>query len=475
MGDWMWWGALVVCALLPAVVLYSGAGARKRLDEERQALHCESEALQRRADELDAERRAFNDEQRAADDALRAERTELERVAGERAAVLDERETSIEGELARVAGLTPAQARQQIIDGVRAEAEREALREAQRIEHEAKAQAESRARKLVVDAVQRVAADQASETVVSKVHLPSRELRGRVIGKEGRNIRAFEELTGATLSLDDQDPVVTLSCFEPVRRETARIALEALVADGAIHPASIEREYAKAVEAMDRRKLDAAEEALVEVGVTGLHHDLLPILGSLAFRTSYGQNVLRHQIECAHLAGVMAAELGLDVAACKRAAFLHDIGKALTHEHEGSHALLGAELLRRHGEDEDTVHAVEAHHNEVEPRTVEALLVQAADAISSSRPGARKEVLDSFVERLEALERIAKAHDGVARAFAIKAGHELRVMVRPEDVDDEAAELMARAIAKEIQATLTYPGQITVTVVRESRATATAS
>jgi ribonuclease Y len=306
------------------------------------------------------------------------------------------------------------------------------------------------------------------------VHLPSDEMKGRIIGREGRNIRAFEQITGVNLLIDDTPESVLLSSFDPVRREVARLTLVDLVTDGRIHPARIEEVYERSERQIHDRIVRAAEDALLEVGIADLHPDLIPTLGALAYRTSYGQNVLRHLVESAHLAGVMAAELGLDVATCKRAAFLHDIGKALTHEVEGPHAIIGAELLRRHGEHEDIVHAVEAHHNEVEPRTVEAVLTQAADAISGSRPGARRESLEAYVERMEKLERMATAHEGVQRAYAMQAGREVRVMVSPEAIDDAAAQALAREIAREVEAKLSYPGQIRITVVRESRATETA-
>ena len=299
-------------------------------------------------------------------------------------------------------------------------------------------------------------------------------MKGRIIGREGRNIRAFEQITGVNLLIDDTPESVLLSSFDPVRREVARLTLVDLVTDGRIHPARIEEVYERSERQIHDRIVRAAEDALLEVGIADLHPDLIPTLGALAYRTSYGQNVLRHLVESAHLAGVMAAELGLDVATCKRAAFLHDIGKALTHEVEGPHAIIGAELLRRHGEHEDIVHAVEAHHNEVEPRTVEAVLTQAADAISGSRPGARRESLEAYVERMEKLERMATAHEGVQRAYAMQAGREVRVMVSPEAIDDAAAQALAREIAREVEAKLSYPGQIRITVVRESRATETA-
>jgi ribonucrease Y len=306
---------------------------------------------------------------------------------------------------------------------------------------------------------------------VTVIHLPSDEMKGRIIGREGRNIRAFEAVTGVNLIIDDTPEAVLLSCFDPVRREVGRLTLEALVLDGRIHPHRIEEVHERSKSEVDKMCLRAAEDALVDVGVTDLHHELVVLLGRLRYRTSYGQNVLGHLMESAHLAGMMAAELGLDVALMKRCALLHDIGKALTHEVEGSHAIIGAELARRFGEIDDVVHAIEAHHNEVEPRTLEAVLTQAADAISGGRPGARRESLESYVKRLQRLEEIARGHEGVERVFAMQAGREVRVMVLPDVVDDIGAQVMARDIAKQVEEELTYPGQIRVTVVRESRAT----
>lgn len=407
-------------------------------------------------------------ESRAAAEDLRAEVVaEKQRVAEDH----EQRSAAVELELQRVAGLDPAQARSEMMARVEHESRLEATALARDIEHKAQREADSRARGIIVTAIQRLAAEQTSESVVSTLDLPSDEMKGRIIGREGRNIRHFEQVTGVNVMIDDTPGSVLLSCFDPVRREVARLTLTELVEDGRIHPSRIEEAYERSRERIEQRCLRAAEDALSEVGISDLDPDLMPILGALRYRTSYGQNVLRHLIECAHIAGMMAAELGLDVAVCKRAAFLHDIGKALTHEVEGSHALVGAELARKHGEHPDIVHAIEAHHNEVEPTTVEAILTQAADAISGSRPGARRESLEAYVHRLERLEEIAAGHDGVDRVFAMQAGREVRVMVSPDEVDDLASHALARDIAHEIQSELTYPGQIRVTVVRESRAT----
>jgi ribonuclease Y len=374
-------------------------------------------------------------------------------------------------ELERIAGLTAEIARAELIETIEGQAKREAALLVREIENEAKTTAEIRARAVVVDAIQRVASDQTAESVVSVLHLPSDEMKGRIIGREGRNIRAFESVTGVNLIIDDTPEAVLLSCFDPVRREVGRLTLEKLVLDGRIHPHRIEEVYDAARGEVERLCLRAAEDALVEVGITTLHPELLTLLGRLRYRTSYGQNVLKHLIETAHVAGIMAAELRLDVPLVKRCAFLHDIGKALTHEVEGSHALIGADLARKFGESDDVVHAIEAHHNEVTPQTVEAVLTQASDACSGGRPGARRESLEAYVKRLERIEEIAAGKPGVDKVFAMQAGREIRVMVRPDDVDDIGAAVLARDVAKQIEEELTYPGQIRVTVVRESRAT----
>jgi ribonuclease Y len=374
-------------------------------------------------------------------------------------------------ELERVAGLTAEAARAELVENIEAQAKREAAIMVRDIETEARTTADSRARRIVVDAIQRIASEQTAESVVSVLHLPSDEMKGRIIGREGRNIRAFESVTGVNLIIDDTPEAVLLSCFDPVRREVGRLTLEKLVLDGRIHPHRIEEVYDSAKNEVEVLCDRAAEEALVDVGITDLHPELTKLLGRLRYRTSYGQNVLKHLVETAHIAGIMAAELGLDVPSMKRAAFLHDIGKALTHEVEGSHALIGADLARKYGESEDVVHAIEAHHNEVPPQTIEAVLTQAADACSGGRPGARRESLEAYVKRLERIEEIAAGKTGVEKVFAMQAGREIRVMVRPDDIDDIGAAVLARDVAKQIEEELTYPGQIRVTVVRESRVT----
>ncbi len=432
------------------------------------------EEAQRREDRL-AERETRLDSELAnlADKraALEAAETEL----AQRATALADGEATLAAErsdaLERVAELTAVEAKAELVATIAATAKREAALTVREIEREAKEEGEDRARRIVTLAAQRIASEQTAESSVSVLHLPDDSMKGRIIGREGRNIRTFEAVTGVNLLIDDTPEAVLLSSFDPVRREVARITLEALIADGRIQPSRIEEEYERSRLEVDARIVRAAEDALVDLGISDMHPDLIVLLGRLRYRTSYGQNVLGHLVEAAHLAGIMAAELRLPVEHSKRCALLHDIGKALTHEVEGSHAIIGAEVARRYGEHEDVVHAIEAHHNEIEVRTLEAVLVQAADAMSGGRPGARRESLEHYVERLEKLERIAASHQGVEKVFAMQAGREVRVIVLPDVVDDIGAQVLARDIAAEIEHELTYPGQIRVTVVRESRAT----
>ncbi len=402
---------------------------------------------------------------------------ELTRKAEQRAADLDSRSAELDklgadrrAELERIAGLSADQARSELVAAIENQAKRDAARIVRDIEADAQREGTKRARKIVTLAIQRIASEQTSESVVSVLHLPGDEMKGRIIGREGRNIRAFESVTGVNLIIDDTPEAVLLSCFDPVRREVGRLTLERLVLDGRIHPQRIEEAYDRSKAEIEALCVRAGEDALIDVGITDMHPELANLLGRLRYRTSYGQNVLKHLIESAHIAGMMASELGMDAVLLKRCTLLHDIGKALTHEVQGSHALIGAEIARKYGEPEDVVHAVEAHHNEVEVRTVEAVLTQAADAISGSRPGARRESLEAYVRRLERLEAIANAQEGVEKVFAMQAGREIRVMVKPGDVDDIQAQVIARDVAKRIEDELTYPGQIRVTVIRESRA-----
>jgi ribonuclease Y len=400
-----------------------------------------------------------------------AELTEAEQALAEREARLADREGEHERELERIAGLTAVDARAELLKAVEERTRRDAAILVRDLEAEAQAEGEQRARKIVVDAIQRVASEQTAESVVSVLHLPADEMKGRIIGREGRNIRAFESVTGVNLIIDDTPEAVLLSCFDPVRREIGRITLDKLILDGRIHPHRIEEVYERSKEEVEELCVRAGEDALVEVGISDLHPELLTVLGRLRYRTSYGQNVLKHLVETAHIAGIMAAELGLEPTVIKRGAFLHDIGKALTHEVEGSHALIGADLARKYGESEEVAHAIEAHHNEVAPRTIAAVLTQAADSCSGGRPGARRESLESYVKRLQRIEEIASGKPGVERVFAMQAGREVRVMVQPESVDDLTAQMLAREVAQQIEDELTYPGQIRITVVRESRST----
>jgi ribonucrease Y len=418
--------------------------------------------LERREDRLSEREQRLDEltrraEQRAAD--LDARKEELDRLGAERRT-----------ELERIAGLSADQARGELVASIENQAKRDAARIVRDMETEAQREASKRARKIVTLAIQRIATEQTSESVVSVLHLPGDEMKGRIIGREGRNIRAFESVTGVNLIIDDTPEAVLLSCFDPVRREVGRLTLERLVLDGRIHPQRIEEAHERSKADIEALCLRAGEDALIDVGITDMHAELTNLLGRLRYRTSYGQNVLKHLIESAHIAGMMASELGMDAVLLKRCTLLHDIGKALTHEVQGSHALIGAEIARKYGEPEDVVHAIEAHHNEVEVRTVEAVLTQAADAISGSRPGARRESLEAYVRRLERLEAIGNAQEGVDKVFAMQAGREIRVMVKPGDVDDIQAQVIARDVAKRIEDELTYPGQIRVTVIRESRA-----
>jgi ribonuclease Y len=372
--------------------------------------------------------------------------------------------------LEQVARMTAQEAKDALIAQLTDQAKREAMGTVREIEQRAREEAEARARKIVTIAIQRVASEQTAESTVSVFTLPSDDLKGRIIGREGRNIRAFEALTGVNLIIDDTPEAVVLSSFDPVRREVARLTLDKLVQDGRIQPARIEEMFERSSREVEEQVKRSGEWAIGEVGITEIHPEMVRVLGRLQYRTSYGQNVLKHLVESAHIAGAMAAELGIDPELPKRAALMHDIGKALTHEVEGSHALIGAELARRLKESPEVIHAIESHHGEVEQRTVEAVLAQAADAISGSRPGARRESIESYVKRLQRLEEICESHPGVAKVFAMQAGREVRVMVQPEEVDDLAAQVMARDIAKQVEEELQYPGQIKITVVRETRA-----
>jgi len=447
--------------------------ARTEFERETREHRMELAALEHRLDQREAvlEERALKLAEREAE----VERREGELAGRER--TLAEREAEVETlvaeqreRLEQVAGMTAEQAREELVASMEQEARMEAASRIRRIEEEAAERAREKARRVISMAIQRIASDHVVESTVSVLDLPSDEMKGRIIGREGRNIRAFEQATGVDLIVDDTPGAVILSCFEPVRREVARQALERLVQDGRIHPARIEEVVAKVQAEMEERLLADGEAAALEVGVPDLHPELLRMLGRLQFRSSFGQNVLKHSMEVAWLAHHMAAELGADAALAKRAGLLHDIGKAVDREMEGTHLELGRELLRRYGESEAVIHAMECHHGDHDPRTVEAVLVTAADALSAARPGARREILESYVKRLEKLEALAAEFKGVEKAYAIQAGRELRVVVESARVSDEEALWLARDVAKKIEAELTYPGQIKVTVIRETRA-----
>lgn len=372
--------------------------------------------------------------------------------------------------LEKVSGYTVEEAKNYLINALKDEVTHEMAVKVKEIEAQYKEEADERAREIIVTAIQRCAADHASEVTVSVVPLPNDEMKGRIIGREGRNIRSIETLTGCDLIIDDTPEAITVSSFDPVRREVARIALEKLIADGRIHPARIEEMVAKAQKEVNATIKAEGERAVFETNIHGLNQELIKLLGRMRYRTSYGQNVLNHSIEVSHISGLIAAELGVDVATAKRAGLLHDIGKAIDHEVEGSHVTIGVEICKKYKESEAVIHAIEAHHGDVEPHTVVACIVQAADAISASRPGARRENIENYVKRLEKLEEISKSFPGIAGSYAIQAGREIRVMVKPEEVPEDKMVLLARDIAKKIEEELTYPGQIKVHVLRETKA-----
>ncbi|HYW24488.1 MAG TPA: ribonuclease Y [Terriglobales bacterium] len=428
---------------------------RTQAQQTQRRLHQKEENLERRVEEVGRREQAIGDRERAIDE-LRAE--------------LEDAVRQQLRELERVASMTRQEAQNILIGQVEQDLRNEIARRVREAELAARDESERRARAIVTEAIQRVAADQTAETSVSVLPLPNEEIKGRIIGREGRNIRALQQATGIDLIIDDTPEAIVISGFDPVRREVARTALNKLIVDGRIHPARIEETVAKARQEVLQRIKEEGEAAVLEVGLQGLHPEIVRSLGVLRFRTSYGQQVLSHSKEVAYLAATMAAEIGADVRIAKMAGLLHDIGKAIDHEIEGSHAVIGADLVQRHGVPAPVVHAVRAHHYDEEPHTIEAFLLIAADAISAARPGARRETLDAYIKRLEKLEQIANSFQGVQQSYAIQAGREVRILVRPEQVDDTSAQLMARDIAKRIESELSYPGQIRVTVVRETRA-----
>jgi ribonucrease Y len=448
--------AVIAVAVVLAAVIYgrthrpasSGAGRGADAEERDRQLSERGAALARREESLVRREGALEQER----EQLASTRQELERA------------------LEQASGLSASRAKQMLLSEIEEQARHDAARRIRQIEEETKREAERRVRNILSVCMQRLAAGHATETTVSVVQLSTDDMKGRIIGREGRNIRALENLTGVDFIIDDTPGAVVLSGFDGVRREIAKLTLEKLLQDGRIHPARIEETYYQAKSELESHIVEAGEEAVLDADVQGLDPELVKLLGRLKFRTSYGQNVLAHSVEVSRLAGMMAEELGASAKTARRAALLHDIGKAVTHEVEGPHALVGGELARRHGEPEAVAHAMEAHHNEVEPQTIEAVIVQAADALSGARPGARGESLEHYVKRLRDLEQIAMRHDGVDRVYAMQAGREIRVMVAPGAIDDDAATMLSYEIAREIEKELEYPGQIKVTVIRESRA-----
>jgi ribonucrease Y len=475
--------ALLAVGLVVAALLYARAAGGGRGGAAAPAPapplardEVEADLLERRGEIVRIEERVISKEE--AIDAKLAEYSRRDQRLDDRERELDHQREVLETrkrehlrELERVAGLSASQAKQVLLKEVEDQARHDAAKVLRQIDEETKLQAERRVRNILSVCMGRLAATHASETTVSVVQLPSDDMKGRVIGREGRNIRALENLTGVDFIIDDTPHAVVLSGFDGVRREVARMTLEKLLADGRIHPARIEEMYYQSKSELESHIAEAGEQAALDANVQAVDPELLRLLGRLKFRTSYGQNVLDHVVEVAQLAGLMADELGASPKTARRAALLHDIGKSVSHEVEGPHALVGGDLARKHGESEAVAHAMEAHHNEVEPQTVEAVIVQAADALSGARPGARGESLEHYVSRLRDLEQIATRHPGVDRVYAMQAGREIRVMVAPNAVDDDAAVALSHDIAREIEQELEYPGQIKVTVIRESRAT----
>ncbi len=436
----------------------------------------DKEIRERRSEISKSEKRIANKEEaldRKAETMERREQSLSSREEGlnRKYAEIDEKRAQITQELERISGLTSEQAKEHLLRSVEEDVKKDAAKLVRELEQQARDEASKRARDYVVSAIQRCAADHVAENTITVVQIPSDEMKGRIIGREGRNIRTLETATGVELIIDDTPDAVVLSAFDPVRREIARVALEKLILDGRIHPARIEEMVEKAKKEVDTKIRDEGEKALQEVGVHGIHPELVKLLGRMYFRTSYGQNALKHSIEVSHLSGLMAAELGLDVRMAKRAGLLHDIGKAVDHEMEGSHIQLGSDLCKKFKESQIVINAVESHHGDVEPTSMIACIVQAADTISAARPGARRETIETYINRLKQLEEITNSYAGVEKSYAVQAGREVRVMVIPEKVSDADMVLMARNISKQIEAEMQYPGQIKVNVIRESRVT----
>ncbi len=437
--------------------------AEDELNRRRTELSKEDDRLQKRREELDLRLEKYEEREVR----LNKRQSSIDKRANE----IDKMYEDVQGELLRVSQLTQEEAREIILAETEKEARADMARIIRQIENEAREEGNNRARELIADAIQRVASEKVAEVTTSVVSLPNEEMKGRIVGRNGRNIRAFEQTSGVDVIVDDTPEAVTVSCFDSVRREVARRALSKLVIDGRIHPANIEKILNEENEQMEEDILEAGEEAAYEAGVPGLHREVLKKLGRLKFRTSYGQNQLAHAVETSKIASVIAAELGADVDVAKAGALLHDLGKAMDHNTEGTHAQIGAEFAQRFGVNSKVVNVIASHHHEVEQESVEAVIVEAADAISGARPGARREDLEQYIKRLRALENVANSYDGVERSYAIQAGREVRIIVKPEKIDDVEANRMAKNIAKEIEETMQYPGQIRVTVIRESRAT----
>ncbi|HPU47695.1 MAG TPA: ribonuclease Y [Syntrophomonadaceae bacterium] len=427
---------------------------RRELDRMERRILQKEEILDRKTESIEKK-----------DQSLREKEKEIEKTQQDLQLIL----TQQLKELERLSGLTSEEAKELLLANVEQQIRQETAVMIKNLETEAREEAEKRAKNIITLAIQKCAADVVSEATVSVVALPNDEMKGRIIGREGRNIRTFETLTGVDLIIDDTPEAVILSSFDPIRREIARVALENLIADGRIHPARIEEMVDKAQKEIEQEIREVGEQAAFEVGVHNLHPELIKLLGRLKYRTSYGQNVLKHSIEVAHLAGIMAAELDVDIAVAKRAGLLHDIGKAVDHEISGPHIEIGVDLAKKFRESKEVIHAIAAHHGDVEPESIEAVLVQAADAISASRPGARRETLEAYIKRLEKLEALADSFAGVERSYAIQAGREVRIIVKPDDIDDLAAITLCRDIARKVENDLEYPGQIKVVVIRETR------